>query len=206
MRARLASLTIGAAASLLCACAGTPEAVRELAERTGANAGILGAQLEKLSRESKELAEARAQAISSLHAVNTELRASYNFDLLLTKKSGQGQSLQLIEVLQQWHKEADEVFKGVDAAGRTRKAEILSNVTKLDTKADALKATAQRLAKMAEADKPEDRARFLAGFAKQVRDDVQKQIEQDDPSAKKAKELLQEAGVASKEKTKPKPQ
>jgi hypothetical protein len=183
-------------AALLTGCAATPDPVLQLAERTGANAGVLGAQLDRLSRESKAIADARADAIASLQAANAELRAAYEFDLLLTKKSGQAQDLNLIETLGQWHQDAEAVLKNTGDAQSKRKSDLLGHITTLDTKSDALKAVAQRLAKLAEADKPQDRARFLAGFARQVRDDAKKQLEEDNPSSKSAKQLLKNASDA----------
>lgn len=178
------------AAAPLTACAGAPEAVNQLAERTGANAGILGAQLAKLDSDSKEVAQLRAKSIARLHLVNQELRAHYNLDLALSRKAGQASDLALIEVIKNWQKEVDEIYKGLDEAEAVRKAEILARVTKLDIKADALKGVADRLAKLGELDKPEDRARFLAGFIKEVGADVKKELAKDDTSAKGAKALV----------------
>lgn len=183
-----------ALAVVLGACASVPEPVNQLAERTGANAGVLGVQLAKLSRESKEIAEMRAQTIARLHAVNAELRAHYNLDVALSRKAGQAGDLELIDVMKEWHKEVEEIFRGVDEAEAARKAEILSHITSLDTKADALRAVADRLARIAEVEKPEDRARFLAGFVKEVRADVNRELEKDDAAANSAKALLKTVG------------
>jgi hypothetical protein len=174
-----------------CVTTTTPEPVLQLAERTGANAGILSVELAKAARDSREVTEARAATIARLHGVNTELRAHYDFDVLLTRRSGQGADLETIKTLEEWHKQADALFKGVGEAASARKAEIVGKALALDTKSEALKSVAGRLARLAEADKPEDRARFLAGFIKQVRDDVQTQLDKSDTSAQRAKALLQ---------------
>ena len=73
--------------SILLGCS-TPQSVRSLAERTAANAGVISAQLTRLAQESRQLADLRAANIAQLHAANTALRASYNYDLALTMKSG----------------------------------------------------------------------------------------------------------------------
>jgi hypothetical protein len=178
------------AMALLAACAGTPEAVNQLAERTGANAGVLGAQLARLDSDSREVAQLRAQSIARLHLVNQELRAHYNLDLALSRKAGQASDLALIELIKNWQKEVDGIYKGLDEAEANRKAQILARVTKLDIKAAALKGVADRLAKLGEMDKPEDRARFLAGFIKEVGADVNRELEKADTPAKGAKALI----------------
>jgi hypothetical protein len=178
-------------AVLLAGCAAAPDAVNQLAERSGANAGVLGTQLAKLDADSKEVAQLRAQNIARLHLVNLELRAHYNLDLALTRKAGQASDLALIDVLKGWHKEVEEIYKGLDEVEAARKAEILARMSKLDTKAAALKAVADRLARLGELDKPEDRARFLAGFVKEARTDLKKELEKDDHAAKGAKALIQ---------------
>ena len=77
----------------------TPQAVRDLSEKTAINAGIISAQLKSFSRESNQLSELRAANIARLHGVNAALRASYEYDVALAEKSGERSKLSLIGVL-----------------------------------------------------------------------------------------------------------
>lgn len=67
---------------------------------------------------------------------------------------------------------------------------MLATQTTLDTKSELLARIAQALATLAKDDSASDRVRFLAGYAKQLADEVDKQLEQDNKSAEAAKQLL----------------
>jgi hypothetical protein len=177
--------------SVLSACS-TPRAVRNLAERTATNAGVISAQLNRVAQESKQLADLRAANVAQLHAANTALRASYNYDLALTKKSGAETNLDLIPRLEGWLTEVEEIFKASDNAEKERKAAILATQTKLDTKSEALAEIAQALATLAREESMAERASFLAGFAKQLAKEFDTQLEQSNKSSTHAKELLNE--------------
>ena len=188
---RYAALACTLCLSVLSACA-TPQPVRNLAERTATNAGVLSAQLNRLAQESGQLAELRAANIARLHAANTALRVSYNYDLALTKKSGAQTNLDLIPQLEAWLKEVDGIFKASDDAEKERKAAILATQTKLDTKSAGLGEIAQALATLAKEESVPQRASFLAGFAKELKEEIDTQLDQSNKSATHAKKLLDE--------------
>ncbi len=176
---------------LLAACSST-QSVNNLAERTAANAGIISAQLNMLAQDSSQLADLRAANIAQLHASNTALRASYNYDLALTKKSGGQANLNLIDDLEEWHEKVNDIFEAADNAEEERKKAILDTQTKLVTKSEALTEIAQSLAALAKEESSVQRAIFLAGFARQLQTEIDKQLEQSNESSTLAKKLLGE--------------
>jgi cytochrome c551/c552 len=178
-------------AIFLSACSsGAP--ARLLAEKTAANVGVIGAHLNTLSLESGKLAELRAANIARLHAANTQLRASYNYDIALTRRSGgEGAAhLDLISQLERWGKEIENIFAAAENAEKERKAAVLASQTKLDTKSESLGRIAQALATLAKEETNAERARFLAGYAKEIDKEMKARLEQDDKSATEAKKLL----------------
>jgi hypothetical protein len=175
----------------LAACA-TNQAAQRLAEGTAANAGVVGAQLKMLAQDSSDLADLRAANIASLHAANARRRASYNYDIALTKRSGGRENLKLIEDLEAWGKEVDTIFKAADSAEKERKAAVLATQTTLDTKSAALAQISEALAALATDESAPDRARFLAGYARELGKETQTQLDQSNKSAVAAKGLLTE--------------
>jgi hypothetical protein len=176
---------------VLSACS-TRQPVRDLAERTAANAGVISAQLKRLGQESSELADLRATNIARLHAANAQLRANYNYDVALTKRSGGESNLALIDLLETWRKEVDDIFRVAENADNERRAAILSTQTALDPKSESLAQVAQALATLAQEESNADRARFLAGYARQLDTEIKIQREQNNKSATEAKKLLDE--------------
>jgi len=175
--------------SFLPACASGKPA-RLLAEKTAANAGVLSAHLDRLSLESGKLAELRAANIARLHAANTQLRASYNYDIALTKRSGGGAHLDLITQLEAWGKEVAEIFRAAENAEKERKAAILAAQTKLDNKSESLARIAQTLATLAQEETGAERAEFLAGYAQELAGEIKTHLDQENKSASEANKLL----------------
>jgi len=175
----------------LSACA-TNQAAQQLAERTAANAGVIGARLNQLAQDSSDLADQRAANVASLHAANARRRASYNYDIALTKKSGGSENLNLIEQLEAWGKEIDAIFKAANNAEKERKAAVLATQSSLDTKSESLAQIAEALAALARDESAAERARFLAGYASQLAKELDTRVDQTDKSATAAKELLTE--------------
>jgi hypothetical protein len=173
----------------LSACA-TSQAPQQLAERTAANVGVIGSHLKRLAQDSGDLADLRATNVATLHAANAKRRAAYNYDLALTKKSGGQANLDLIPQLEAWGKEVDAVFKAADNAEKERKDAVLGTQTSLDTKSEALAPIAEALAALAKDDNVADRAQFLAGYAGQLRKEIDDRLAQSDKSATEAKHLL----------------
>ena len=168
----------------------TPQEVRNLAGVTAANVGALSAQVERISQESRNLAETRSANIAQLHAVNTELRASYKYDVELTKLAGKSANLQLIDTIKAWGKKIDDIYKSAETAETDRNTAILANQKTIDTKREALAKIAQSLATLAEKESAKDRVRFMAGFAKELKKEIDTQLKSGSEAAKKAKKLL----------------
>ena len=182
------------AVALLCltglsACS-TGQAAQRLAERTGANAGIVGAHLKMLAQDSSDLADQRAANVATLHAANARRRASYNYDVALTKRSGGDENIELINQLEAWGKEIDAIFKAADNAEKERKAAVLAAQTSLETKSESLAQIAEALAALAKDESAADRARFLAGYVSELSKETDKQLDQSNKSATGAKGLL----------------
>jgi ribosomal protein L17 len=119
-----------------------------------------------------------------------QLRSEYNYDIALTKKAGDQANLALIETITTWAAQVDTIFAEADDAEATRKAEFLENYQTIATNSKELAAIAQSLATLAKEESFEDRAQFLAGFAKQLKDDFDTQVKQGNESAKHAEALL----------------
>jgi hypothetical protein len=175
--------------SFLSSCS-TQRPVRDLAERTAANAGVISAQLGMLAQESSDLADQRAANVSRLHAANAQLRANYNYDVALTKRSGGQSNLNLIGLLESWGKEVDDIFKAAGDAERERKAAILATQKALDPKSESLGQIAQALATLAHEESGAQRATFLAGYARELAGEIKIQLEQSNKSSTAAKKLL----------------
>ena len=193
MKSNIATLVLGGLlAGLLAACT-TPSGVRKLADKTAANVGIISTQLQRLEQNSRGIAEFRAANIAQLHAANTELRARYEYDVELTKKgSGEG-FLGLIRQIKDWGDKVKEIFAKAKDMEAKHKEKILATQTKLENKSKALAEIAQALATLAKEDKLSDRVRFLKGYAKDLKKELDTALEADNKSAAAAKKLLEGA-------------
>lgn len=174
---------------LLAACA-TPPEVRELADKTAANVGTISTHLQRLDQNSREIADFRASNIAQLHAANTALRAQYEYDVELTKKSAGAGFLDLIEQIRAWGEKVGTIFAKGSNAEETLKAQVLSTQTNLDTKSKALSEIAQALATLAKEDTVSDRIRFLKGYAQDLKTELDAALETDDKSTAAAKKLI----------------
>ena len=179
------------AAAWLTACS-TPQAVLDLAENTAANIGVLSAQVARIGQESRQLTQVRSANIAQLHAANARLRASYNYDVELTKKAGGASNLNLIDTIKQWGAKVTAIFAAADNAEAERKEAILDSHTKLDSKSQALAKIASSLAGLAKEESAKDRGRFLVGFSKQLKTEVDRQFEQSNTSTTAAMQLIDE--------------
>ena len=193
MKSNMATLLLSVLlGGLLVACT-TPSEVRDLADKTAANVGTISAHLRQLGQNSEEIATLRADNISRLHAVNTEMRARFEYDVELTKKaSGQGFQT-LIDQIKVWGDKVKEIFDKAKDTEAKRKQATLTTQTSLGDKSKALAEIAQALAALAQEEKPADRLRFLKGYAKDLKKELDTALEADNDSAKAAKKLLEEA-------------
>jgi len=199
----IGTLLFSLMAGVFTGCASSVE-VRELADKTAANVGTISVHLQRLAQNSREVADLRAANISRLHAANARLRARYEYDLELTRMSGGEENLRLIPQIEAWKTRVEEIFEKAKGAEADRKKQILDGQASLDTKSKALSEIAQALSVMAQEDKPADRVRFLIGYARDLKSELDKALAADDKAAKAAKELLETAKSEIKPKTKTK--
>lgn len=174
----------------LTAGCGTPAPVLELADKTSANVAIVGTRLRQLAAESERLYANRAENISRLHGVNATHRAALTYDIALTKKVGQRSELELIEAMEAWGKEVDEILASASGAEKQRRDELAVAQTKIDTRSQALQKVAETLSVLAKEESASERLRILRKFASEVRDDMKKQLDKGEGSAADAKKLL----------------
>lgn len=179
------------AASLLASgCATTPDAVHGLAETTSANVGVLGARLKQLAEESDRLYARRVANVAHLHGANERARVNYAYDVALTKKSGDKSDLDLIEELKAWVAEIDTILAASANAEQERAKTLLAGQQKIDTRSQALKKVADSLSALAKQESREERLKALRNFALAVRDEVKKELDSGEESAKSAKALV----------------
>ena len=186
-------MTIPLACLLLAGCAASSPQVRALAEKTGANVGVIGAQLTRLEQNSREVAELRADNIARLHGANARLRALYEIDIELTRKSGGAQNLALIDKIKAWRDKVQAILAKAEGAEDKYKTQTLATQKSLDTRKQALTEVAQRLAELSKIEMTKERVGFLKGFAKELKTEMDKALEADSKSAKAAKALLAKA-------------
>ena len=199
MNTRFVASAVAVLCSILYGC-GTPPEVGELAEATSANVSTIGAQLEIVSRESKRLAELRAQNVARLSGVNANFRARYRYYVALTRKSGEGADLDLIAALEAWSKEVEAIYAETrDVEGRRREA-ILSQQLTIDTKGRELRALAESLSGLARGRSAGERGKFLVGFIDEVNDDLKAKLKDGSEASERAKLLIEKtkSGVHDK--------
>ena len=187
------AMAIVMAGLILAGCETSSPEVRSLAEKTGANVGVIAVQLDRLGENGREVAELRADNIARLHGANSRLRAQYEIDIELTRKSGGAANLLLIDQIKAWRDKVQAILAKAENAEAERKTQILATQTSLDTRKKALTEIAQKLAELAQKETAKDRVRFLKGFAKQLNAELDKAMKADSKSAKAAKELLTKA-------------
>lgn len=193
MKHSMTTLIIGALLGGLVAACATPPEVRKLADKTAANVGTISAHLRQLDQNSEEIATLRADNISRLHAINTEMQARYEYDVELTIKASGDGFQGLITQIKDWANKVKDIFAKAKDAEATRKQTILATQTKLSKKSKALAEIAQGLAALAQEDKPADRLRFLKGYAKDLKKELDAALEADNANTIAAKELLDSA-------------
>ncbi len=168
----------------------TPGPVLTLAEKTAINAGVISGQLKRLSSESRSVAELRAANVAQLYAANAVRRANYEFDLALTRKSGGGKNLELITMIEKWRAQVREIYSKNLVDEGVRKKQILAGQTKLNAKSKELAEIAKALAAISKQDSTKDRLKFFAGYAKELKSEVDEKLEESNRSAESARGLI----------------
>ena len=190
-------LWIVVASAAVAGCA-TPQPVLDLAGKTSANVGIVSTRLRQLSDESNRLYASRADNVSRLQAGNTTARANLAYDMALTTKSGEGADLNLMADLQSWVKSIDQIYASAAEEEKKRRDALLAAQTTIDTKSQALQKVAETLAALAREESAADRVRLLQKFAKEVQEDLKKELDNGTESSKQAKALLDHLSSSNK--------
>jgi hypothetical protein len=190
----------------LCAACSTPAPVLELADRSAANAGILSTRLHQLAAESDRLYADRVDNIAALNDGVAAQRSAFNLDLLRTRRAGGQADLDRLEEIRKRYAETTAVLatNTVEAAQQRRKA-LLDVQIRFDTHTAALQAVAEKLATLAREASPSERAKLFAQFARAVRDDVNKQLDDGSKASVAAQALVDQLKADLKPATKPQP-
>jgi hypothetical protein len=196
-RSRIALTAIVLATTIGCA---SQMPARTLAEKTAANVGVISSYMERLASSSRAMTERRAANVAELHAANAELRARYRYDVELTKKAGQGGDVALVKDIEAWGKTVEELRVDRAKAAADHQQAILAARQEIDTQSDVLSDIAIALAGLAQEESTADRLRFMVGYTMQVKAQLDKRLEEDDDSAKRAKLLLDSLKSSEKEK------
>ena len=186
---KIRNLCIAAACALSAGCT-TPRPVLDLADKTSANIGIVSARLRQIAGESNRLYSTRTDRIVRMQGDNAEIRARLAYDKALTTKVGDQSDLELIDDLQGWVKQADEIYAQAADAEKQRRDALLARQTKIDAKSPQLQKVAETLSALAKEDSASDRVQFLRKFVLEVRDDAKKNLQDGSDSAKAAQDLL----------------
>lgn len=188
--------TIAAAGSMaLAGCASTPDAVYELANKTDANVGLLSAQLHQIALDSSELYDRRASNIAWQASATAQMRIRFTTDLWLTRKVGDADDLALMGDLEDWLKQANDLAASAEEDDKTRRAQLAAGKVKIDEKAVPLGKVANALSALATRETAKERAKMIASFGKEVRNDLKKQLDDGSTSSNAAKALLVQAKV-----------
>lgn len=207
MNRRASSRWAGAAVTmLLLAGCQTPPAVYELAEKSSSNAGVFQGHLAALSAQSASLAQQRAENVISLEEGTARLDAHLRRELYMQEQSrAAGDWAEVNQLLGRLIALRDQLIaieQSAIFASAQRRKELLSQQTQLETYKAALRQTATALSALAKRETTQERAKFLATFARAVRDDMKKALEDGDQTAIKAKALIDSIkGQATEDET-----
>jgi len=195
---RIASLQhwafAGALALLLGGCQTTPPEVYELAEKSGGNAGAFQGHLAAMAAQSTKLAQQRADNIVALEAGTARLDAYLRRELYMQQHANTPEAWSeindLLGRLTALRDNLITIEQSATIASEDRRKELLAQQKALETYKAALKDTATALAALARRESAEERAKFLAGFARTVREDMKKAVADGDKAALAAKALI----------------
>lgn len=192
------ALTPIALTAVLAGCA-TPHEVYELADKSSASAALFAQHLGTLGTQSRTLAERRAANIAAMDAFNAAMHAEYQRDLAITRKVGDGDAAKrIMDDLGAFRDELERIENAGRLSLAARSKEILQGHVALAPNAAAMRDVANTLSGLAQQESGAERAKFLAGFARQVRDEAKTLLARDDAASKAANALLDHIGVSLK--------
>lgn len=180
----------------LSAC-GTPQPVRDLADKTGATTSVLSSQMVRRAQDNADLATLRATNAARLHSVAVEEEAKLNVLKEALTQSGESNVVTLYNTLDTFSKKVATDYEAAENAESTRQQLILSTQKPLTTSASDMAAVAKDLSALAKADDPESRLGFLVGYIQ----DVGTQVAEREKAAKEA----QQKAESDLKKVAPKP-
>jgi hypothetical protein len=174
----------------LAGCA-TPPEVYELADKSSASAALFAQHLGALGAQSRQLAERRAMQIASMDAFNAEMRAEYERDLAISRKVGDSAGIKTImDDVGGFRTELEKIEQAGRLSQDARRQEIMKAYVELAPNSKAVRDVSNTLSGLAQKESRAERAKFLAGFAQQVRTEAKGLLEKDDKTAEAANKLL----------------
>lgn len=163
---------------LLAACAGmatlgcqNPGSVRQIATSTAANVTTIESGIRRLAGQSEQVWEARSRNVARQHGVVTSLRADYELDRELVRKTGANADA-IANELARWSKKIVETYQKADGAEERMRDQLLAQRTALEQRRQALSAVARNLAELGDEESFKDRLGFLGGYLAEVGKEV----------------------------------
>lgn len=180
--------------SLALAACKTPPAVYGLAEKTGANTGVLQGHLADLSASSMQIAQRRADHIVAMEAFNAQLDAKLKRELYMQQRARAGDDWdQVKSSIDELTALRDDLLKIAQTARineAARRKELLVAQTELETYKAALRDTAAALAALSHVESDSERAKLLIAYARDVRTELKKALDSDTAAAKASNKLI----------------
>ncbi len=172
----------------------TQPAVYELAEKTSMNTGVFQHHLGDLAAGSKALAAERADLIVSMESFNARLDGFIKRELYMRQQSNKPADWAKIDALMKkltaLRDEIIRIEQAARIAEQSRRQEILAKHTDLNTNAAAMRDATNALNALAKHESPEERARFIGGFLKDVKSEVDTALKQDNKTSQNANALI----------------
>jgi hypothetical protein len=182
-----------ACAALVCGCQSSGP-VRELAEKSSANAAAFQQQLAEMAAQSKALAARRAERIAAMDAFNAELDAYLKRELFMREKSLPAAEWARVSALLKELAALRDQLAAIEAAAQLaeneRRQAVLGLRTDLNTFQAAMRDAASSFDSLAKAPGGRERAEFLGKFVGEVHKEIQKALERNDATAQAAKAAL----------------
>jgi len=168
--------------------------IDELANVTAANVSIVGSSLSHFVEDANLLAEDRARALQNLSNQLDRSHRQLVEDLIILKRIKADAPFRELEVLVEQSQEVHSI-KHRERSDALIK-EILNSYTSLQVPSDTLAEMAETLATLGEQRNTREQIKFFATFSNQVKEDIDRSIEQHDLSNDSARRILDETTVA----------
>ncbi len=162
---RLAAICL---ATLLLAACESQKASRDLAANAAVNTAQLAATLSRVAASERNVAKKRAKTLAAYDHAVSESKAALEFDLAITKESGDRAAIDLLVKIERWIVEAERkaAVKGGSAAKREQA--LLARTKDINTKAEVMTAIAKILNELAKKQGSFASAAFMKGYVEEV--------------------------------------